>query len=485
MTGNPPALKIVRRLRARRIRPADFSLGAFVASGQHHCLGRLSGYVEDLSVYGLALIVPGRSCDTQVPLGGDRLEDLTISDSEHTIFRGTAVVRRVSERAGELMVGVEFEGGGLDLAEVYRRGTRRSFAERWKAQASRRDHERISDEFKAWVLDLRIDLEQYRDFLNAEQTALQQADDVTRREAEAEYLEEIAPLVVERLNRAGAELGPLVEQVPDEEQPAWRSFCSTQLAHLFALSPFMKRASDKPLGYAGDYEMMNMLYRDHAEGPSLFGKALNLYATQEAAARANINRIELLDGLIRDFAAKTPGPIRLASVGCGPAHEIAVLLRRWPELGPRLQVALIDQEERSIAWCERRLSPLANRTGARIEFIRESIRRLIGSPELARALGPRELIYSAGLFDYLNTRSFCALLGALYAALVKGGLLAVGNVAVNNPSRHAMEYFSGWFLIHRSAEELRGFANDLTPAPRQIEVGSEPLGVNLFLYVRK
>ena len=173
----------------------------------------------------------------------------------------------------------------------------------------------------------------------------------------------------------------------------------------------MKRAAGKPLGYAGDYEMMNMLYRDHAEGASLFGKALNLYATQEAAARANINRIDLLSGLIRDLAVARPGRLRIASVGCGPAHEIAVALRRWPELGPRLEVALIDQEECSIASCERTLTPLANETGARIQFIRESIRRLIVAQELSKTLGVRELIYSAGLFDYLNDRSFSALLG--------------------------------------------------------------------------
>ena len=212
---------------------------------------------------------------------------------------------------------------------------------------------------------------------------------------------------------------------------------------------------------------------------------MNLYATQEPAAQANINRIELLGGLITDFAAKNPGPIRLASVGVVRPMRSPCFSSAGPSSVPGWRSRSSIRRRRSIAWCERRLSPLANQTGARIQFIRESIRRLIGSPELARALGPRELIYSAGLFDYLNTRSFCALLGPLYAALVKGGLLAVGNVAVNNPSRHAMEYFSGWFLIHRSAEELRAFANDLTPAPRPIEVGSEPLGVNLFLYVRR
>ncbi len=485
MTLNPPAVRLFHRFRGRRLRVAECNLGSLIAEGHHPGFGSLSGSVEDLSFHGLALAASGQAGRGRLLLAGDRLQDLTVLEGEQVLYRGEALVRRVSERAADLVVGIEFEGRGLDLAEVYRRGTRRSFAERWRIQAARNDHLRISEPFKAWVLDLRIDLERFRDFLDAEELALAQADQTTRGEARAQYLDEIGPLVIERLNRAAAELPALVAGVAEEDQPAWRGFCSTQLGHLFALSPFMRRARGKPLGYAGDYEMMNMLYRDHAEGESLFGQAVNLYATQEAAARANINRIELLEGLIRETAARVQGPIRIASVGCGPAHEIAVVLRRWPQLGPRLQVALIDQEERSIAWCERALTPLANRTGARIEFIRESVRRLIASRQLSRALGPRELIYSAGLFDYLNERSFSALLGALYAALVQGGLLAVGNVAVDNPSRAAMEYFSGWFLIHRSADQLRTFARDLSPSPWQVEVGSEPLGVNLFLYVRK
>ena len=125
----------------------------------------------------------------------------------------------------------------------------------------------------------------------------------------------------------------------------------------------------KPLGYAGDYEMMNMLYRDHAEGDSLFGRALNLYAAQEGAARANINRLEYLSKKIR-AAIEVRGRVRVASIGCGPARELSVLLQESPELGPYIDVALIDQEERVLTYCERTLSPIAMRTGAKVHFER-------------------------------------------------------------------------------------------------------------------
>jgi extracellular factor (EF) 3-hydroxypalmitic acid methyl ester biosynthesis protein len=161
------------------------------------------------------------------------------------------------------------------------------------------------------------------------------------------------------------------------------------------------------------------------------------------------------------------------------------LLEQSPELGPYIDVALIDQEERVLTFCERTLSPIAIKTGAKVHFIKESVRRLLTAKKLKEALGERDFIYSAGLFDYLNTRSFSALLSVLYDALAPSGHLAIGNVASNNPSRYFMEYCLDWFLIHRSRADLLSFADALTPTPARAEVDAEPSGVNLFLHIWK
>ncbi len=344
----------------------------------------------------------------------------------------------------------------------------------------------FSNEFKIWVADLRDYLETTRNFLEAEERALDSLDLFSRSQALEAYLGEIAPQVVDRMNRASSELRELVSELPEEQHPAHRAYFRAHLLPLITQSPLLRRAYEKPLGYAGDYEMMNMLYRDHSEGASLFAKALNVYGAREPAAQANINRLTYLGGKIRSVLdARGDATLRLASIGCGPARELSLLLEQFPELGPRLDVALIDQEERVITYCERTLGPLAARTGARVKFIRESVRRLLTAKQLSAMLGERDFVYSAGLFDYLNQRSFLALQKALYEALVPGGQLAIGNVAQNNPTRWFMEYCLDWFLIHRSHEDLLGFAEQLEPRPARMEVDAEPLGVNLFLRVWK
>lgn len=448
-------------------------------------MGPFEATVEDLSTNGMALVLPPARAGSVI-LGGDRLDELRVRGGETTVYEGTAIVRHVAERDGALVIGVELQGEGLDVAELYRRSERYSFAERLQSITRETRLEQISPQFTAWVAQLRTYLETIKQFLDQEERALEGLDQLTRHQALAQYLEEAAPVIVDRMNRAAAELGGLVADFTEEQHVVHRAFLQKHVLHLIRLSPLLRRAHDKPCGYAGDYEIMNMLYRDHAEGESLFAKVLNLYGAQEGAARANINRIayltKLIERVVEDSSAER---IRIANIGCGPAQELLSLMNGNPKICRRLDVALIDQEEQAIKYCERTLGPLAARTGARIQYIRESVRRLLTEKQLASVLGQRDLVYSAGLFDYLNARTFSVLLAALYDAVRDEGLLVVGNVATNNPSRWFMEYCLDWFLTHRTREELLDYGVKLQPAPRRVEIGAEPLGINLFLTIQR
>ncbi len=472
-----------RKLRARRLKPTDLHLGQIFALVEHPAMGQVRCLVEDLSLTGMALVLSPIESSGSLVLTGDRLDRLEVSCPSGTIYTGSANVRRVTERDGNVVLGVEVRSRGIDLAELYRLGTRQSFQERMDAVLGN-DSDELPQEYKAWVADLRSYLERASEFLQAEERILDDLDSYGRQQALEAYLETSAPQLVERLNRASQELSELVEEFTDEMHSAGRAYYKAQLLPLLEQSPILRRASVKPLGYAGDYEMMNMLYRDHAEGQSLFARALNLYAAQEAAASAVVNRLDYLTDKIRR-AIEVRGRVRVASIGCGPAKELAKLLEESPQLGPFLDVALIDQEERVITYCERTLGPLVNSTGARIRFIRESVRRLLTTDGLHEALGERDLVYSAGLFDYLDGRSFSALLSVLYGTLAPTGQLIIGNYSVDNPSRYFMEYCLDWFLIHRTHDDLRAFVHQLSPAPSRVEVESETLGVNLFLNVWK
>jgi extracellular factor (EF) 3-hydroxypalmitic acid methyl ester biosynthesis protein len=407
-------------------------------------------------------------------------------------------VRRKSAVDGDLLLGVEVEGG-LDVGELSRQGVRSGFAERWRDVLRHTQAGAVRPEFRLWASDLRAFLASVQAFLDGEEEALDREDRLTRLEAQQEYLAVAAPYVIKALNEACAQLDGLVGHLSVDEHAAHRAYLKAQLGPFVARSPFGRRAVDKPLGHAGDFEMASIIDRSGpdglgalAEGGSLFGRLLNLFFVQLGTARAHYNRLEYLGGLIRQRVAASDAAgadagrrVRLASIGCGPATELTALLSASPELGARLEVALLDPEERALAHCERTLGPLAARTGLRCQYVPESVGRLIMARDLSGALGQRDLIYSTGLFDYLNERTFRALLERLYGALAPGGSLAIGNVTDVHPSRWALEYLTGWFHVGRTPAQLRALAAGLSPEASSIEVASEPSGVGLFLHVRR
>jgi len=93
-----------------------------------------------------------------------------------------------------------------------------------------------------------------------------------------------------------------------------------------------------------------------------------------------------------------------------------------------------------------------------------------------------DLVYCAGLFDYLPDESCTRLMEIFYEWLAPNGVLIVTNVAPSNPMRHGMENLLDWHLIYRAEPDMRG----LWPAPKgEVCIRSDKTGVNLFMEIRK
>lgn len=302
-----------------------------------------------------------------------------------------------------------------------------------------------------------------------------------------DYVSNLSKSIRTITDRFKLQFDPFVSALPAELQEEYRAYCQAHLRHYLIQSPFLKRALEKPFGYAGDYEMMNMLYRSPYEGDTLFGQAMNLCFTNEPAAIANKNRISYINDVIVKLFECWPAydQVNVMSIGCGPAFEIGALLSLNPRFGGRLHVTLVDQDARAIAHCKETFRQYEC-TGVKIDYHSERLRTFL-SPTAERKFTRRyQLIYSAGLFDYFDDRVFCKVAEVLYGSLLaESGTLMIGNVAEHNPSRWVMEYFTKWFLQHRSAEQLKKLAGAFAPTARDIVVDAEPSGVNLFLKVRK
>ena len=144
----------------------------------------------------------------------------------------------------------------------------------------------------------------------------------------------------------------------------------------------------------------------------------------------------------------------------------------------RTEITLLDQDATALAHAHDRIHALAAEAGIEVTLrcLRTSIKTVIAEgPD-----GSYDLIYSAGLFDYLGDRTVRRAGARLVAALAQGGSAVIGNFNVANPTRPFMELLLDWPLHHRTPTELLDLFGDLGS---RVTVEQETTGINLFAVI--
>ncbi len=439
--------------------------------------------LEDVSRSGVAFAGGGLP-----PLAADQPLALAVKLDEQVLWSGTARVRWDRERAGRRVVAVSFGPQVLEGDEL------RLLREVWLPEAAglRREERawcaRREGSFRTLVAELRLHLEELRDRLGGLEASLPWRMGGERASSVALALvsrlrAEVAADVVAAIT----EIGLALRRADPAERAADRAFSRGQLQGLLMQAPWMARARAKPLGYAGDFEVMNYLYERDFEGPTLFARTLGYAFMQSAAARAVRSRKELVKGALREVLARSAGrlqPVRILSVAAGPARELQELLRELEELPASVEVVLFDQDKRALDHAFQRLRPLADAKfpgRVRIEFLNEAVKRLLRDPRLFQEVAPFDAVYSAGLFDYFHEPTALRLARNLCAAAAPGGRVLIGNM-VDHPHRWVMELHLEWELLYRTRQELLDIGRQAAPGAA-VRVLEEASGVNPFIEI--
>ncbi len=292
----------------------------------------------------------------------------------------------------------------------------------------------------------------------------------------ADYLHEVFPKVYGKFENT-------LKELPDEIREKSLEFLHQKLSGLLHSAPFAKRAYSKPLGYAGDYEMMNLIYRNENVGESLFARCLHRFCIDVPAAQAVRNRASYLVNKITSAIDTVPesDELRILSVACGPSKEWQLLVPQLKNTPKNITVDLLDQDEDALLCAQSELKHLTqvHDSSVRFRFVRKAIKNVI-----SRGMGENkyDLIYSAGLFDYFSDPVAFTAASKLFDSLKPGGKLIIGNFDVGNPSKTVMDYVFDWPLIYRSEQDLRNLYQNLSDV---ISVEKEELNINLFCVIEK
>ena len=259
-------------------------------------------------------------------------------------------------------------------------------------------------------------------------------------------------------------------------------FFREHLKELLYQSPFANRTFEKPRGYAGDYEMMNLIYNNHDMGNTLFARCIERSFLMCPEPQAVRNRASYLLERILNRVRESSGPIKILSVASGPAVEVQRLVS---ELGQedlsRIELHLLDQDEASLKYAQRKIHQVTSSLA--VDFvptlIQSSIKEIIsaGLPDQ-----DYDIIYSAGLFDYFTDPVAHVAGKALLDGLKESGSLIIGNFNISTPNQFTMSLVFDWNLKYRSNDDLDRIFN-YTESSLKIE--SEPENVNLFCVLKR
>lgn len=226
----------------------------------------------------------------------------------------------------------------------------------------------------------------------------------------------------------------------------------------------------KPYGYAGDFQIIDYIYTFKKSQKKEFVNWDN-YFHQHSAPQAVRNRKDFFVAEISRHLRNRP--ISLLNVASGPGRDLNEIYEQL-ESPNNLTTTCVDLDERAIQYAK----TVCGNYLQQIEFVHKNILRYKTRKKF-------DVIWSAGLFDYFNDKAFILALKMFQCWLAPEGEIIVGNFSTYNPSRAYMEIFGEWYLIHRSFDELIRLSKEAGFSASSIRVEKEPLGVNLFLRLRK
>ncbi len=350
---------------------------------------------------------------------------------------------------------------------------------------------RILPEFKLLLLDLHNFLSDLRLWLEQVELGVRTAPAGEREQLEQQILAQLHKPVISALNGLFEKFEAVAAKVDPNDIPAHRA-CARRLVHpLVFCSPFAERTFHKPLGYPGDYEMVNMILRDPFEGASIFAKIFNAWFISQPPAEAHRNRIKYLSKQLFQETARVVaqgGTARVYCLGCGPAREVQTFLAEQ-EISNQAELTLLDFNNETLTYAAGVLqdAKLRHHRSTRINLVKKSVAQILKGRGRSTTTAPEskyDYIYCAGLFDYLADSHCRQLMNIFYDMLAPGGLLVATNVDSSNPRCLTMDYMMEWVVIYRTGAQIAAFKPELA-SDDDFRVQSDYTGVNLFLEVRK
>ncbi|HEY4986607.1 MAG TPA: PilZ domain-containing protein [Bradyrhizobium sp.] len=436
--------------------------------------------LHDISLGGLAALSK-QTHDDALEVG--ETVPLSIQQSGLPIFETNARVCRSENTVFGSKIAFNFVDRYVEFDKLLTRNTQAQIAAR-SPEFITETNQLVTPEYRAFCADVLKLLRAYRAVLDANAGV---AREFHRGLDQVEAFETCEPRLIQQwrsLWRVGNELTHKIAGERDQRE-ATKEFTELVLTPELRLGAIWDRSYAKPLGYPGDFEIMNQVYDWQRLGGTAYEMLMHRIGLEVAECIGT--RMEVVRTYIADIVnACADRPARITSLGSGPAREIEAYLSTHASSGHRVQFSLIDQEQAALEYAHTKTYPYVLNADGRIgvQGLNISFTDILRGTTGLVGLPPQDLVYSVGLLDYLTDHRCKALVKRLYDLLMPGGLLIIGNMNDCPLSNYwPMEYITDWSLQYRDDACMMKWTEGLDAAQAWTE--TERTGRVRMLFVRK
>jgi hypothetical protein len=435
--------------------------------------------LRNISVGGLA--VSCRNSAEALPDVGETL-DLTIRQAGLPIFESQARVLRREDSVFGATLAFQFVNAYVEFEKLLARNAQAQIAA--NTQNADPATSLVRREYRMFCADVLATLRSYRSLFDSNAA-------IARKSGcdfdEASCYDACESRLLQQWRGLWLTGNQLTREVIDQRDilQATKDYTELVLTPEFRRGAVWERAYAKPLGYPGDFEVMNHVYAWQRVGEDSYAKLIHRLGIECAACvttRMHVVRRHMGE-MVQDRIGR---PAQILSLGCGPAREVELFLAERPHLGAGVRFTLIDQEDRALKQAYERTYPHVQRAGGKVQVhcLNVSFTEILRAGGEIDRLPPQDVIYSVGLLDYLSDRRALSLVRRLYELLAPGGLLMIGNMNETAFSTiWPMECVTDWTLHYRTEPQMLAWTRGLNVAMAWTE--TEETGHVRILFMRK
>lgn len=430
--------------------------------------------LKDISINGLGVSCPRAEMQTDA---SEAVKSLRLTQRGREIFSGKARAARVSPLRSGSFIGLALEGDQFDLGRLAKDNARAFLLGKETPDAEFE----IPAHYKEFCSDVHAFLGGYLDrVVCALEPIGSSFTEQDKNEIFQTLYDDIKQPFREILCRGNDLVIPYHED--RNARQALKRYTEKVITRDLVKGPTWWRSYFKPLGYPGDFALMNYMYDENAVGDSF--ESLFMHALGLVAGRPIVSRMFTLgDILVEESQRERAEPFRITSIGCGPAREFENIFERVLS-GIHWEVTLVDQEPLALEYALSSCRRLMAGKPATVTALNMSFTEMLSPAQGMVNLPPQDVYYSLGLVDYLSLPLAVKFTSRLYDALQPGGKVIIANV--NNLSTGITwqaEYVTDWTLYFRSKDEMLAMAQGVPDA--KVEIVEDEIRSVYFLVVTK